>query len=99
MTVHDKTNHIAAKMIFELRRPLLKSTFELRLEKFEFSSRCSYKDMSQNVPGSPILNFSSKRNETLLRTLHAEAPYIPRLCKYVAPPTKSISSMAAKTLE
>ena len=54
--------------------------------------------MSQNVPGSPILNFSSKRNETLLRTLHVEAPYTPRLCKYVAPPTKSISSMAAKTL-
>ena len=33
VTVHDKTNHIAAKMIFELRRPLPKSTFELRLEK------------------------------------------------------------------
>ena len=69
VTVHDKTNHIAVKMIFELRRPLPKSTFELRLEKFEVSSRCSYGDMSQNVPGSPILNFSSKRNETLLRTL------------------------------
>ena len=67
-------------------------------KKFEVSSRCSYGDMTQNVPGSPILNFSSKCNETLLRTLHAEAPYTPRLCKYVAPPTKSISSMAAKTL-
>ena len=33
MTVQDKTNHIAAKMIFELRRPLPKLTFELRLEK------------------------------------------------------------------
>ena len=28
-----RQNHIAAKMIFELRRPLPKSTFELRLEK------------------------------------------------------------------
>ena len=28
--------------------------------------------MSQNIPGSPILKISSKRNETLLRTLHVE---------------------------
>ena len=30
--------------------------------------------MSQNVPGSPVLKLYSKRNETLLRTLHAERP-------------------------
>ena len=31
VTVHDKTNHIAAKTIFELRRPLPNTTFELLL--------------------------------------------------------------------
>ena len=28
--------------------------------------------MSQNVPGSPVLKYSSKCNEVLLRTLHSE---------------------------
>ena len=41
-------------------------------KKFEVSSPCSFGDMSQSVPGSPILNFSSERNERLLRMLHTE---------------------------
>ena len=63
-------------------------------KKFE-SSLCSFGDMSQNVPGSPILKFFSKRNETLLRMLHMEVRI---LAKYVASPTESISSMATKHL-
>ena len=40
--------------------------------KFEVPSPCSHGDMSQNVPGSPVLKFCRKCNETLLRTLHVE---------------------------
>ena len=45
-------------------------------------------DMSQNVPGSPILKFSSKHNETLLRTLHTKVHTV-----------EPMSSVATKTLE
>ena len=47
--------------------------FGLLLEKkYEVSSPCSFEDMSQNMPGLPVLKFSSERNETLLRTLYVE---------------------------
>ena len=55
--------------------------------------------MSQNVPGSPVLKLSSKRNETLLGTWHMEVHILAVYAKYVAPPTKSMSSVAAKTCE
>ena len=62
--------------------------FGLLLGKIsEVSSPCSFGDMSQTVPGSPVLKFSSKRNETLLRTLHAEVSILAVYAKYVAPPT------------
>ena len=85
-----QTNHIVHKIVFEMRQPL-------RSMGFEVSSL--FGDMSQNVRGSPILKFFSKRNETLLRTLHAEVRILAIYAKYVAPPTKSMSSMAAKMLE
>ena len=43
--------------------------------------------MSQNVPGSPVLKFSSKRNETLLRMLHTEI-CTRHLCKICGPTHK-----------
>ena len=71
VTLHDKTKHNALTTNFEIRPPLLKPLNYCSC-KFEVSSLCSHEDMSQNVPGSPVLKFSSKRNETLLCTLHEE---------------------------
>ena len=76
---------------FEIRRPLPSMAFSLQPMYF--------RDMSQNVPGSPILKISSKHNETLLHMLHTEVRILTVYAKYVAPPTKSMSSMAAKMLE
>ena len=61
-------------------------------KKFEVSSLCS-------LPRSPVLKFSSECNETLLRTLHVEVHILAVYTKYVALPTKSMSSMATKMLE
>ena len=90
-TMWPSTNHIAHKTVFELRPPLPTTTFELLL--LQTSSPYIFGDMSQHVHGWPVLKFYSKRNKTLLRTLHTC-----RLWKYVAPPTESMSKMAAKTL-
>ena len=49
-------------------------------------------------PDHPYYNFP-KCNETLLHTLHAEVCIFTIYAKYVAPPTKSMSKMAVKTLE
>lgn len=54
--IHEKTNHTAHKMIFELRPPLATMAFGLLLEKIEVSSQCDHGDMSQNVPGLPVLH-------------------------------------------
>ena len=43
--------------------------------------------------------FSSKHDETLLRKLHTEVRILNIYEKSVAPPTKSVGSMATKTLE
>ena len=69
---HDKTKHNALTTDFELRPPLPTTTLNCCSCKFEVPSPCSHGDMSQNVPGSPVLKFCRKCNETLLRTLHAE---------------------------
>ena len=51
-------------------------------------------DMSQNVPGSLVLQFYSKRNETLPRTLHMEVcSYTRHLCQ-VRDPTQQINELA-----
>ena len=75
--------------------------FRLLLEKkkFEASSPCSFGDINQNIPGLPVLKFYSKCNETLPHMLHAKVHILTVYYKSVAPPRKSISSMAAKTLE
>ena len=74
--------------------------FGLLLEKiFEVPTLCSFGDNGQNVPGSPVLKFFSKHNETLLCMLHAEVRMLTVYANYVATPTKSMSSMAAKMLE
>ena len=52
--------------------------------------------MSQNVPGLPVLKFSSKHNEILLCTLHMEVRITHHLLEFMAPTTKSVGSMAAK---
>ena len=44
-------------------------------------------------------NFTAKCNETLPRTLCAEICILAVYAKYMAPPTKSMSWMAAETLE
>ena len=51
------------------------------------------------VPNLNLIKMCSTLNETLLRTLHAEASILTVYAKYVATPTKSKSQMAAKTLE
>ena len=56
-------------------------------KKVEVSSPCSFGDMNQNVPGSPVLKFSRTRNETLLRKLHTEVHILAVYAKYVALPT------------
>ena len=100
VTLHEKTMHIALTTDFELRPPLPTTTFKLLiLQKFEVSSPRRFRDMSQNVPGSPVLQFSSRRNETLLHMLHAEVRIVTVYARYVAPPTKSMSEMAVKMLE
>ena len=99
VTIHGKTI-LHTKSFFEIRQPLPCMAFGLQLEKkVEFSSPCSFGDMCQNVPGSPVLKFSSKRYETLSCTLHTEVHILAIYAKYVAPPTKSMSLTAAKTLE
>ena len=65
--------------------------------KFDVSSPYSFWDVSQIVHGLPVLKPYSKRNETLLRTLHVEVCMLDVYdWKYVAPP---IESMTAKMLE
>ena len=64
MTIHDKTNHIVHNIIFELRQPLLSMA-----AAGNNLAHVALGDMSQNIPGLPILKFSSKRDETLLCTL------------------------------
>ena len=50
--------------------------------KFEVSSPDSHGDMSQNVPGSPVIKMCSKHNETLLYTYVTRgSPYTHHLCK------------------
>ena len=70
--------------------------FGLLLEKkCEVSSPCSFGDMSQNVPRSPVLKFSSKRNETLLCTLHgAEVCILAVYAKYMAGPAYKASELS-----
>ena len=73
--------------------------FELLICKFEVASPRKFGDTSQNVPGWPVLQFSSKHNETLLHMLHVEVHIFTVYANYVALPTKSMSKMAVRTLE
>ena len=93
VTIHGKTNHIVYKIAFEFRRPLPYTAFGLLLEK-------DLKSLTHVVLEIlPVLKFSNKRNETSLHTLHAEVCMLTVYAKYVAPPTKSMSSLATTTLE
>ena len=76
VTIHAKTNHIAHKIVFEIKATIIKYGLWTAAGKNLKSSSCSFGDMSQNVPGLPVLKFYSKRNETLLRTLHMKVPFM-----------------------
>ena len=97
MTFHDKIMHIAPTTDFELRQPLSTTTLNCYSCKLKVSSLCSHGDMSKNTPRSPVLKFCKKSNETLLRMLHTDVHILSVYAKYMAPPTKSMSYMAAKT--
>ena len=95
VTVHGKTNHIAQKIVFELRPPLPTMTFELPKLK---SNPRRFGYMSENVPQLPVLSFYSKRNQTLPPTLDVEVRILV-YTKNVAAPTKSMSQLAARMPE
>ena len=63
-----------------LRPPLPSITFKHGSCKFEVSSPCSHGDMSQNVPGSPVIKMCSKRNNIATYVARG-SPYTRRLCK------------------
>ena len=66
VTFHEKTKHIAQKMILELRVPWPLMLFELIYLwfKFEVPRPCSFRDISKSVRGSTILNITEKRNRS-----------------------------------
>ena len=73
VTFHDKTMHIAPTTDFDLRPPFYQlQPLNCCSCKFEVTSPCGHGDMSKNTPGSPVLKFCKKHNETLLHTLHVE---------------------------
>ena len=96
VTFHDKTNHIALTIDFQLRPPLPTTTFELlllqirSLQPMQSWAKCTQIACNKNY---------SKHDETLLRTLHAEVRILAVYAKCMATSTKSTSQMAAKMLE
>ena len=67
VTLHDRINHVALEIIFELRQPLPTNWWS---SKFEVSRPCSHGDISKNTPGLTVPNFSRKCNET--RYVHSK---------------------------